>query len=256
LVSAVVVSAVGGGCSKKDDAAMTVDQFCQQYAQRECAAVAPLCGYTTASCEPTRTKDCQTRIMILQTATGGMRPFRSANAPACLDKVTAAYAKLPITGAVGHDLQQTCARVFQGTGKSLDPCASDLDCDGTLICDKGRCAAKAQVAAGALCANPGETCVAGESCKTAPGGGVLQCSPRRAAGEACSTADPCVEALRCVGTCVDRVVAGTPCAQDDDCASDYCSPYTQKCSAGQSFAEGSDSCAAYTGALPADGATD
>ena len=225
---------------------MTEDEFCQAYAQRECAAVAPLCEFAAASCEPTRANDCKMRIAVWRTSTGGTRPFRGANAEACLDKVKTTYATLPILGETLHALQDTCARVFQGTAKALEACATDLDCDGSLICDKKLCAEKKIVAAGALCANPGEICSTGESCKPAAGG-VLQCSKRRAAGEACSTADPCSEALRCTGVCADRVTAGG-CLQDEDCTSNYCSPFSKNCSVGLVFAGGSASCLGYMGA--------
>jgi hypothetical protein len=243
-------------CSKKDDTPMTEDEFCQAYAQRECAAIAPLCEFTAASCEPTRLKDCQMRIAGWRAATGGTRPLREANAQACLDKVKTAYASLPILGETLHALQDTCARVFQGTGKALETCVSDLDCDGSLICDKGLCADKKIVAAGGLCGNPGEVCSTGESCKVSAGG-VRQCSKRKAAGEACSTAEPCSETLRCTGTCVDRVASGVGCLVDEDCTSNFCSPYSKNCSVGLSFAGGSASCLAYTGsaALPDGGAT-
>jgi hypothetical protein len=234
-------------CSKKDDAPMTEDEFCASYAQRECAAIAPLCEFTVASCEPTRVKECHARISVWRAATGGTRPLRDANAQACLDKVKTAYATLPITGDTLHALQETCARVFQGTGKTLEPCAVDLDCDGNLICDKSHCAEKKVVPAGGLCGNPGEICSAGESCKIAVGG-VLQCSKRKATGEACSTADPCGETLRCTGTCVDRVASGVGCLVDEDCASNFCSPFSKNCSVGLSFAGGAASCLAYMGA--------
>jgi hypothetical protein len=247
LLFALTMSALTvAACSKKDDAPMTEDEFCQEYAQRECAAVAPLCEFAAASCEPTRVNDCKMRIAVWRTSTGGTRPFRDGNAQACLDKVKTAYATLPITGETLHALQDTCARVFQGTAKALETCAADLDCDGSLICDKSRCAEKKVVAAGGLCGNPGEICSPGESCKAAPGG-VLQCSKRRAAGEACSSADPCSEALRCTGTCADRVTAGS-CLQDEDCTSNFCSPFSKNCSVGLVFAGGSASCLAYMGA--------
>lgn len=258
-LSCLALAALGGGCSKSDDPGMTEEQFCQEYGKRECAAVIPLCAYTAASCESVRVKDCQARVGVWKTATGGNRPFRAGNAQACLDKVKEVYGTMPITGLAQRGLDETCARVFQGTAKSLEACAVDLDCDGSQICDKKLCAEKKPVAAGAFCANPGEICVAGESCKAGGASAVLQCSKRKAVGEACSTADPCLETLRCTGTCAEKVALGVMCLQGEDCSSGYCSPFSQKCSGGLSFAEGSDSCRAYMGvavAAPDAGATD
>jgi hypothetical protein len=244
-------------CSKADDAPMTEDQFCEEYAKRECEAVAPLCTFAVSACTPTRISQCHARITVWRTATGGSRPFRAENAEVCLDKVKSVYASVPISGAVLHTLQETCARVFQGTTKVSLPCSVDLDCDGNLICDPKVkvCADKKPVAAGSFCGNPGEVCGAGEWCKAGAAGGVLQCAKRQAAGQACSTADPCVESLRCTGTCVERVPSGSTCLQDDDCSTGYCSPYLQKCGAGLNFADESPSCKEYAGAAVGDAGT-
>jgi hypothetical protein len=247
-----------GGCGKSEDPAMTEEQFCQEYGKRECAAVIPFCAITAASCEAARVKECQARVAAWKT-TSANRPFRAANAEACLDKVRDVYSKMPITGEAVNALTDTCARVFQGVAKSLETCTVNLDCDGNLICDKTRCAEKKPVGAGALCANPGEICSTGESCKLDAASMLRQCGKRKASGEACSTTEPCLETLRCTGTCSPKVEFGVMCLQNDDCASNYCSPFSMKCSGGLTFAEGSDSCRAYMGVavLPPDaGATD
>ncbi|HEY0705867.1 MAG TPA: hypothetical protein VGG33_03675 [Polyangia bacterium] len=247
---------VVGACAKKEDDEMTEAEFCQEYARHECAAIAPLCGFAPASCEPTRFNECQNRIVVWRNSTSGARPFRPANVPACIAKVDEAYSKLPITGPVLQVLNDTCARVFQGSAKALQPCGVDLDCEGNLICDKRLCAERKAVAAGAFCANPGEVCVATESCKAAATSSVLQCSPKQAAGAACTATDPCIDALRCAGTCLEKVATGGACAQNADCQSGYCSQFSLRCSVGLSFAENSDSCRAYMGSPIPDAATD
>jgi hypothetical protein len=252
MAAAVIVT----GCEKKDDDEMTEVQFCQEYARRECAAIAPLCGFAPASCEPTRFNECQNRIVVWRNSTTGARPYRPANAAACFAKVDEAYSKLPITGATLQALNDTCARVFQGSAKTLQACGIDLDCEGNLICDKRLCAERKAVAAGAFCANPGEVCVATESCKLAAASSVLQCSAKQALGAACSAADPCADSLRCAGTCMEKVAIGGACAQSADCQSGYCSSSSLRCSVGLSFAENSDSCRAYMGSPIADAATD
>lgn len=248
-----------GACTKADgDMPMTEAEFCQEYAKRECAAVAPLCGYAPASCEPTRVVDCRTRAGLWKTGVGGStRPFLPGNAPACLDKINTTYATLPITGAALRTLQDTCARVFQGTAKVTETCAVDADCENALICDKAksRCGEKKQVTAGAGCANIGELCPVDEYCK--PVSGTFLCSKRAVKGAACSAAEPCVPSQRCMGTCVDLMAVGMPCALDDECTSNYCNPYTKACGVGLNFADGSDSCDAYRGsATGADASAD
>ncbi|HEY0712501.1 MAG TPA: hypothetical protein VGF45_07500, partial [Polyangia bacterium] len=203
-----VVVASAAACAKQDKDEMTETEFCQEYARHECRAIAPLCEYPAASCEATRFNECQNRIVVWRNATTAMRPFRPANVPACLAKIDEAYGRLPITGATLQALDEVCARVFQGSAKALAPCVRDLDCDGNMICDKGFCAERKPVAMGAFCANPGEVCIATESCRPGATAGVLQCLPKAAMGAACTPTEPCADTLRCAGTCVEKVAVG------------------------------------------------
>jgi hypothetical protein len=235
-----------GGCSLGKS--MTEDQFCQEYAKRECGKVAGYCNFPASSCEPVRAAACQQMASASKT---GNRKFNSDNADRCLDQVNKTYGGIPITPDKLEALDTACSRVFSGGAKANDACTIDFDCAGDLICDKGRCGARRVVAAGGGCANIGETCPKGQYCSNATG--LYQCTAKLAAGATCSDSQPCVESLRCTGTCTARSEMGATCASDDECTSGYCTAYPapgtpRKCGNGLSFAEGSASCTAYMGA--------
>jgi len=69
---------------------------------------------------------------------------------------------------------------------------------------------------------------------------------------ACDATNPCVETLRCAGTCVALVAAAGACTSNSDCASaaPYCDPYSgHKCEVGLAFAPtATAACADYGGA--------
>ena len=233
-----------------DDKKLTEEKFCQEYAKRECAVVAPLCTYAEASCQPSRTAECRARATAWKTGTS-MRAFRPERAEGCLEKVKEIYGHRLITGSDLRELDQICAKVFQGTVKALGDCLVDADCEGDLICDptKFRCGRKKAVASGDGCANFGEICPVGEFCKSTAGSHL--CTRRQGPGATCDLAQPCLENLQCKGTCVDKTATGLPCGNSDECQSGYCSPYSSLCGGGLSFAEGSASCKAFMGEMVA-----
>jgi hypothetical protein len=243
-----------GSCSLTKT--MTEDEFCKEYAKRECAKVAGYCVFPASSCEPLRVTACQQMAAASKT---GNRKFNADNAGTCLDQVDKTYGTIPIVALQLQALDRACSRVFSGAAKATEACSIDFDCDGALICDKGRCGAAKVVGSGGGCANVGETCPKGEYCSNASG--LYTCTKKQAAGAACSDSQPCVETLRCTATCTARADIGATCASDDECTSGYCTLYPaagqpRKCGPGLSFADGSPSCLAYTGASPDGGTSD
>jgi hypothetical protein len=230
---------------------MTEDQFCQEYAKRECAKVANYCSFAASSCEPSRLDNCKSMAAHSKT---GARQFNADNADRCLKQVDTAYATLPIDATKLAALDAACGRVFSAGAKANEACTVDFDCDGDLICDKAHCGSRKIVAAGAGCANVGEVCPTGQYCSNASG--LFNCTPKQAQGATCSDTQPCTEKLRCTGTCAARLAIGMLCNSDDECESLYCNPYAaagaRKCGAGLSFSDGSPSCLAFMGsAIPA-----
>ena len=252
----VTVCAWGAmGCEKEGPE--TQQDFCTQYAQRECGAVAVTCARDVATCQPRRVTGCTQFISTLSATT---REYRPKNAMACLDQVDATYKKALITAADFAALNAACARVIEGAAAANQACAANQDCASPLVCDKGFCGTQRQVAAGGNCANPGDTCIPDELCQAA--GGVSVCMPKRDRDAGCSTAQPCKTAFRCQGTCMDKVAVGAACAADDDCQSGYCNLYppagvARTCLPGLSFSPFSPSCEAYFGAsAPGDAGAD
>lgn len=224
---------------------MSEDEFCKEYAKRECAKVATFCSFMPSSCEPVRVTACKAMAAGSKT---GARQFNPDNAQRCLDQVNTAYATLPIDAVRLSALDKACSRVFEGKAAAAEACTVDYDCTKDLVCDKGRCGTPRVVAAGGMCANFGESCPAGEYCGNASG--FYMCARRPALGAACSASQPCVEDLRCTGTCAARLDIGATCASDDECKSSYCNVYVpagspRKCGPGLTFSDGSPSCQAF-----------
>ncbi len=241
-----LLALVASACSTPDDKPKTEDEFCQDYAKRECANVGAWCAFATMdACHATRAAICRDRGAMWKT---GSRSFRPNQIKACLEKVTSVYASLPISYDNLRALEDTCARVYQGSVKLNGNCVITYECEGDLVCDKGACGVKKVVAAGGGCANVGEACVSGYACKASQGRQL--CEKRQDVGMACGSADPCLEALRCTGSCVPRLKLSSPCTQHDDCElpHGFCEPYAKICTAGLIFAPGTESCRAFMGA--------
>jgi hypothetical protein len=226
--------------------------FCEEYAKRECAAVAPPCAASPTQCEAVRTADCQTRTAALLTAQYTTRAFHPENVAACLAKVSETYKAPTVSGAALKELDAVCNRVYQGNAKLLEACQVDFDCAGTLICDPAKllCGEKRVVPAGGQCANVGDVCSPGEFCR--PLGASYLCSPRAAKAAACGEGGPCLESLLCrEGACVEKSLPGTACIKHDDCQTGYCSISSNKCASSLIFGEGTDACRLYVGAFSA-----
>jgi hypothetical protein len=237
----------GGGISEQ--------QFCAEYARRECEKLANLCVLPVADCIETRSGVCRQMVAAQKS---DVRVYRPENVDACLNKVSATYSRNVISAAELRELNQVCARVFQGRAGLNQSCSVDEDCQAQLICDKRLCGPLRQVAPGGFCGNPGEVCIKEEYCRQAEDSRI--CTRRKEKGMACSDAEPCLEVLRCNGTCLERLAMSESCAVHDDCLSEYCSPFMSKCTPGVSFGEGALACDAYFGKAstpaPDAGATD
>jgi len=243
-VGATGLLACGGG---DDNNLSTVDLFCAAKADKECQ-VADLCLASKEACRAARKVACTS---FAASAQSDVRKYNAKNAQSCVDKTASVYgSKGTISVEALTELDELCARVFTGNKASLDPCTSSCECDGKLICDKGKCADRVEKKAGALCGNPGEVCESGAYC-VADMGGTFQCQKKKAKSEMCDAAAPCLETLRCQGgTCVDRLGIGEACMTHDDCGptGPYCNPWLGKCASGLNFAEGAAACAGFGGA--------
>jgi hypothetical protein len=169
------------GCQLGHDA-LSEDKFCQQYARYECAVIAGACGAMTSSCEQVRTAACRERATASKT---GGRMYNPANSDLCLNTVRDAYKQSSILVMTLEAITRACERVFQGIAHANEPCQIDYDCDGDLVCDKGRCGTPHMVASGAGCANIGEFCPPAEYCSNASG--LYMCAKAQAKGANCST---------------------------------------------------------------------
>lgn len=239
---AVASSSCGGGSG----GGLTTDQFCGQKAEKECQVVARCVTADMAACLAKRKSVCLTFAASQSVAP---RIFRPGNASNCLDKTRDLYAKpTAITAAELATMEDLCSYVFQGDVKKEQPCMVKYDCEGSFICDKGLCATKVVKGADALCGNPGEVCAAGLYCTMVMA--VQKCEPKKAAGDSCDGTAPCLESLRCDGTCKERVASGQACGNSDDCvpAASYCDPYVGNiCDLGLSFGTGAATCRDYGG---------
>jgi len=241
-LATLLAAACGGGGSSTP---LTEDQFCVQKSQKECQ-VTDRCGLPTKdSCL------AQRKAMCLAFAAASKTPprvFHPENVQRCIDKTGAVYAKSIITPTDLDDMNDACNYVFQGNVDKLAACTVKYDCKGTVICDKGLCADQVVKQADQQCGNAGEICAAGQYCTGTPN----KCTAKKAMGVACDATNPCVETLRCAGTCVALVAAAGACTSNSDCASaaPYCDPYSgHKCEVGLAFAPtATAACADYGGA--------
>jgi hypothetical protein len=242
LASLLLGGLVTAGC-EINTKTMNEEEFCVEYAKRECGKVATACSFERpAACEKERADVCRAWAKATKS---DVRGFRPDNVDKCLEKVTETYG-LPLIKAENlKALRDVCERVFQGSRKANEACTAEEECGGSLICDKKRCAQRREVSAGGNCANPGELCPKGEFCQ--PMMGISVCSKRKEKGAMCTEAEPCGEALRCKDTCVERTAVNLACASDDECDSGYCSPHVKRCLLGLNFAAGSPSCDAFEG---------
>jgi hypothetical protein len=209
--------------------------FCSAYAETLCKNLAAGCG--------TNEDNCKSRAQANCIADAGTRPYRSGGAEECIDKTNEVFSKKTYSVADDEALDDVCARVFGGTVAKNAPCQADAECADKLICDKGVCADKTEKANGEACNNPGDTC--GKEAYCGDQGALKFCIPKKKLGELCTEGSvPCLEELRCVGSCKEKVRAGDPCDTDADCpvttTPGYCDPGQKKCL--PRFGLGTESC--------------
>ncbi len=228
---------------------ITPTQFCNEFAQAVCDAVASACLVTHTACTSVQVTQC-TANQVRAAAAG--RDFLPPNAEACLSKVRDVYGKLN-QGAVALQaadvlaMDSTCSDTYRGSEVAFGPCSIDQDCVDGLICDKGFCGTSTTKAAGAQCANVGETCPQGFYCG-ATTSGVLVCEAKLGVQAACDDANPCLEDLRCAGgVCAEQLGVGEACTSNQDCSTGFCEPYARKCANDIRFANGSAACLALGG---------
>lgn len=248
---------VSSGCGGGSGTEMTTELFCAQKAESECQVAARCLTADMAVCLAKRKSACQT-FAASQTMPPTVRVFRPGNVSKCISVTKDTYAKLaPIPAADLAALDDVCASVFQGDVKKDSECTVKYDCQSGLICDKGLCEPKFIKKKGELCANPGEVCEAGAYCTTF--GALQRCELKKMLGESCDGTAPCVEALRCDGTCKARLGLGETCASSDDCApaASYCDPSIGKqCYLGLIFAPNASACSDYGGSAGGTGGAD
>jgi len=225
LSFAPFVAVVACSSDEATDKYPSADSFCSAKADTECQAAAPVCAANIDTCKTTRTQSCNSAA---GQATGGGRTYRPAQADKCINDTKTLYATKVVDLDKEKTVEDECQRVFTGSKNKGDACTQPYDCSGELVCDRGHCAEKKPVGLNDGCANPGETCATGTYCQAQ--GGVSTCVARNAAGEICKDTAPCLETLRCVNTCVDKVDSGGACDKNDDCKTGFCGK-DKKCAA-------------------------
>lgn len=232
--SLILAAVLGFGCGGGGGTTTTVATFCDQLATKECASKAALnCGETAAVCKAARLTACTAWTSGVVAAFPVTRPFNAGGISACVNKVGTVYDKSPIVPADKADAQATCERVFSGSKKKNEACTNDYECTSGLICDPAllACAPKANLQVGDACGVvPGQFCNTGLYCTLPVGMTIKVCVARKAMGEMCDAATPCVETLRCsatTATCAKKADNGEACANDSDClpAAPYCDTY-------------------------------
>ena len=197
--------------------------YCEALAEAECSSEVLLaCGSREELCTPVRQ-------MVHVSALPLGKTFDSTRAEDCVGSVAAAYADAKLTKEEIAAYTDTCALVFDGTGIRNSACRTDGDCkraDG-LRCvlgaasASGTCQAPRTVEGGDKCDTADAMCADGYHC-----GPTQHCDINADTGEACTAELPCKATLKCsaAGTCEPRLLDGSACAGDGDCASGICAP--------------------------------
>lgn len=212
--------------------------FCSAKAEQECNAAAALCAATVDACKARRTTICQDAA---NAATASGRTYRAGAAEKCINDTKDLYASKVIDLAKEKTVDETCERVFTGSKKQGEPCAAPYDCEGTLTCDK-ICTTKTEKTKDQPCNNPGDTCATGTYCGLR--GDVKFCNAKNNVGDICNATTPCLETLRCVTRCQEKVATGQPCDTGEDCQSGFCNA-EKKCAA--KLVGGSGKCSDFGG---------
>lgn len=199
LLWTVTMACGAGGCSPPASPYPNVTSFCTAKAQAECQ-VALVCAIDPAACAEYRAGLCEQDAA--NAIASGVRVYDSANVPACLAVLNAAYgnesSKILFDQLFGSgSITDQCERVFSGGLVKDDSCESDYDCSQGLICSPTSpgsatsiCAPATNLTAGAYCQDPGSVCPTDTYCSNT--GAVYECQASAEAGAPCSSAPPCV----------------------------------------------------------------
>ena len=210
----------------------TLPEFCNAYATAECnSEMLAVCGVTEAQCEGKRAQRC------IQNAPAG-KDYRPSASGQCVATVAAAYADATTTYAELIAISRTCGLVFQVEGDAGAICSTHWDCDlddgllciknDLLPCDQAKCLEPVQVDAGDVCSSYGMVCPDGYSCTLEFGTCVAWSKKGEKCVDGCSNRIRCESHLQCVTNpsggkwCQDKLVNGSPCTQDSQCAGGIC----------------------------------
>jgi hypothetical protein len=249
-VASGVVASLAAGCSSSAPAITPAD-FCTQKATEECKYVQPVCepgGLSMASCISYRTNVC---TQDYQSAiNGGRRVFNPGAVAACIAQIDSGYGSLvagsnetllysAITGPTGDTstVDYVCESVFQGAIQQNGTCTTSYDCaNSSDVCTPAAfgsstdvCYTLNTVPDQSPCGNPGDVCVAGDSCqKNSNGEPLCQAAASGSLGG-----------------------VGASCKTDANCdpsSAGFCDIYAKSatCQVGYNFGYGYD-CKAYGG---------
>ena len=215
MTFAGIVALVACSSDTTDDGAFSSSEsFCTAKAEAECKTLGVKCSAADDACKSARVMACNAAAT---TSKGIGRAYRSGSAQACIDKINEVYKEgATITAASEAEAVKLCDRVFGGAKQERDPCANTFECAAELICD-GVCAKEEIVALNGGCGNAGQKCDPATYCQLQ--GGKQFCVARNKLNDTCNEMSaPCIESLRCVSQCKEKVAVGQPCDKDADCA--------------------------------------
>lgn len=213
LISLGFVALVACSSDEADEFGSS-DAFCSAKAESECKNLARKCGATDDACKTKRVAACNNAAA---TAANQGRSYRPNAVRDCLDEIDDVYKENAnsVTAEGEQQVVVVCERVFGGSKKEREPCAQTFECEGSLICD-GVCIAQETVSKGGGCANAGQVCEKGTFCQDQAG--KKFCVEKKKLDQPCAADNPCIEALRCVNSCIAKVAVGQPCDKDSDCS--------------------------------------
>ncbi len=210
----------------------TLSEFCNAYATAECSPqMLTVCGVTEAQCEGVRAQKCKT-----EAPTGkAYRPFASGQ---CVATVAAAWADATTSYEELATIRKTCDVVFQTEGDAGVTCTTHSDCDlddglrciknNLLWCQNAQCLEPVYVDAGEVCSPWGSVCPDGYACTVEAGTCVAWSKDGESCSDECFARVPCEPHLQCVTNpsggkwCQDKLVNGSSCTQDGQCAGGIC----------------------------------
>jgi hypothetical protein len=225
LVGAGAVTLLACSSDEVTEKYPSSDSFCAAKADTECQPGAPVCGVTVDVCKSKRTSLCQAAASA---ATGQGGTYRPQNAETCINDTKTLYDSKVVDLDKEKTVDATCALVFAGSKTKGAACAAAFECDAALICDRGFCSEKTPKAKDEPCNNPGDTCATGTYC--GPRGASNFCNAKNNVGDICNTTTPCLENLRCVNQCQEKLGSGQSCNTNDDCTTGFCGT-DKKCAA-------------------------